>query len=76
MKRIVIDPKESIIELQRIDCNCNDCKFMERDMSKPPEKGKAAKINYGHCDKFDNPVTFIPATCQIETQNCFAHRRD
>ena len=23
--------KESLIELQKIDCNCNDCKFMERD---------------------------------------------
>lgn len=23
--------KESIYELQKIDCNCNDCKFMERD---------------------------------------------
>lgn len=22
--------KESIIELQSLDCNCNDCKFMER----------------------------------------------
>jgi len=24
--------KESRIELQRIDCNCNDCKFMVRDI--------------------------------------------
>ena len=23
--------KESIIALQRIDCNCNNCGFMERD---------------------------------------------
>ena len=23
--------RESIIELQKIDCNCNDCKFMTRD---------------------------------------------
>lgn len=26
--------KESIIELQKIDCNCNDCKFMVRDIEK------------------------------------------
>lgn len=25
---------ESIFELQLIDCNCNDCKFMERDLEK------------------------------------------
>lgn len=68
--------KESIIELQKIDCNCNDCKFMERDLSRPPTKGNAAKINYGHCSKFDKPITFIPAVCQIETQNCFVHRRE
>lgn len=67
--------KESIIELQKIDCNCNDCKFMQRDLNMPPEKGKAAKINYGNCTKFNKPVTFIPATCQIETQHCFEHRK-
>lgn len=26
--------KESIYELQKIDCNCNDCLFMVRDMDK------------------------------------------
>ena len=26
--------KESIYELQKIDCNCNDCKFMVRDFEK------------------------------------------
>lgn len=67
--------KESIYELQKIDCNCNDCKFMERDLSKIPTKGNAAKINYGHCSKFDKPVTFIPVTCQLDTQVCFEHRR-
>lgn len=24
--------KESVIELQKIDCNCNDCLFMERNI--------------------------------------------
>lgn len=26
--------KESILELQKIDCNCNDCAFMVRDLDK------------------------------------------
>jgi hypothetical protein len=34
------------------------------------------KTNYGSCAKFDKPVSFIPATCQIDTQECFVHRRD
>lgn len=68
--------KSDIIALQKIDCNCNDCKFMQRDLSKPPQKGNAAKIGYGHCVHFDKPVTFIPATCQLETQLCFVHRKN
>lgn len=117
--------KESIIELQKIDCNCNDCVFMERDIFKhnrsevihhlwqidyfivirqklldkgrwwidngDKEKGelilaeaKAMKfqyqntsfINYGYCNKLKKDVSFIPNTCQLETQSCFVHRRD
>jgi len=26
--------RESVYELQKIDCNCNDCKFMVRDFKK------------------------------------------
>lgn len=26
--------REDILELQKIDCNCNDCKFMERNFVK------------------------------------------
>lgn len=68
--------KESIYLLQRIDCNCNDCYFMKRDLSRPPDKGKQFPINYGHCLKFDKAVTFIPSICQLETQKCFIHRKD
>lgn len=117
--------KESIIELQKIDCNCNDCKFMERDLAKYKEslqlhqtwqfsafelkkkrliekseewarkeeydKAKSlfqeaesmkfvfdksySLINYGYCQKFNKSVSFIPNTCQLETQECFVHRR-
>lgn len=116
--------KESTILLQKIDCNCNDCKFMDRDIYKHNrsevvhhlwqidyfltvrkkmvergrfwikkgdiEKGekllKEAKemkfqysntsfINYGYCTKLEKDVSFIPNTCQLETQECFEHRR-
>lgn len=81
-KSPVLD-KESLIELQKIDCNCNDCKFMERDFEKL-EKHKQSyegtglmdKLAYGDCKKFNKPVSFIPGTYQIETQECFEHRRE
>lgn len=80
--------KESIIELQKIDCNCNDCSSMVRDIAKyrsfdslyTNEKGQvtspAHRINYGFCSKFKVDVSFIPGTCQIENQLCFTHRRE
>lgn len=114
-------PKPSY-ELQLIDCNCNDCIFMKRDMVKfkkweslnreiqlsdfTKSKDKAIKdaisvkdesgrrgqlrvankmnfqfdregqINYGDCEKFNKPVSFLPNICQIETQECFKHRKD
>ncbi len=118
--------KESIIEFQKIDCNCNDCKFMIRDMDKHKQSvethyrwqldyfngtkerliakakwykdqfydlemwdylltqaenmkfefnKKSALINFGNCSKLIKPVSFIPNVCQLETQECFEHRR-
>ena len=32
-------------------------------------------IHYGNCSKLVKKVSFIPNTCQIETQRCFEHRR-
>ena len=32
-------------------------------------------INYGSCLKFQKPVSFIPGICQLETQDCFEHRK-
>ncbi len=111
--------KESIFELQKIDCNCNDCKHLVRDIpafekslqfhekmqrnlfnsevERMKEKAKswrdqkndlekwctllvqadkmkfqfdksAATINYGSCAKLSKQVSFIPNTCQLETQ--------
>lgn len=117
--------KESIIALQKIDCNCNDCVFMKRNIDKHKqsevlhhkwqldyfntiknktiEKGKewiqkgeiekgelllkeansmkfqyqnTSYINYGYCDQFKKDVSFIPNILQLETQNCFKHRRN
>lgn len=114
------------IDFQKIDCNCNDCVFMQRDMVKfqqslelhkkweedhfenereklidksikyayqdEPNKANqvfkeaskmkfifnksSAIINYGHCQKLNKDVSFVPNTCQIDTQECFKHRRD
>lgn len=119
--------KESIYELQKIDCNCNNCIYMQRNMQRfekslnnhylwqwdyfcsirnnlikkakywkdrfydlvkwdflltEAEKMKfqfdksTCMINYGSCNKLNKEVSFIPNTCQLNTQNCFVHRND
>lgn len=118
--------KNSIIELQKLDCNCNDCIFLKRDIdrykksledhykwqldyfntirnnlydkaNKWRRKGdlekfetvskqadrlkfqfdkKEVSINYGFCDKFKKDVSFIPNTLQLDTQECFKHRKE
>lgn len=75
--------KESIFELQKIDSNCNDCKFMVRDFVKLEAHkqtyigtGLMDRLAFGDCTKFNKSVSFIPETCQLETQTCFKHRRD
>ena len=74
--------KESRYELQIIDCNCNDCKFMIRDFEKLELHKKSYegtglmdRLTFGVCRKFEKPVSFIPETCQLETQTCFKHRK-
>lgn len=119
-------PISGIVELQKIDCNCNDCAFMVRDMETYRKwenfhrevqqneynkkifrmnkqvneyyhkqefvKGFALEkelnamkfvfdksyvsFNYGHCSKKHKPVCFIPNTIQLDTQDCFKHRKD
>ena len=68
--------KESLYELQKIDANCNDCRYMLRDLTRPPRKGAPCPTNYGHCNKFDKEVMFTPGLCSLDTQECFVHRRD
>ena len=74
--------KQGIYELQLIDSNCNDCGFMVRDFDKLKlhkesyaGTGVMDRLNFGRCTKFDKSVTFIPETCQPETQQCFEHRK-
>ena len=109
--------KESIIELQKTDCNCNDCKHLLRNNYKKKLQdmfhetiqkvefdrnrnsdlfiaytlrdstllSKTVKqrfipqkpnMSYGYCKKlYFKEVSFIPNTCQLETQNCFEHRK-
>ena len=74
--------KLSRILLQKIDCNCNDCKHMVRNMDKFNSfnhlhvgKKNSLRVNYGRCLKFSKDVSFLPNTCQIDTQDCFDHRR-
>lgn len=78
-----MDKKESAYLLQKIDCNCNDCKFMTRDLVRNEQHRKSYegtglmdRLQYGNCSKFNKPISFIPVTCQLETQHCFVHRKD
>lgn len=80
--------KESILTLQKIDSNCNDCKHMVRDFEKfnrydllyTNEKGQVTRpshrLNYGICQNLSKSVSFIPNICQLDTQSCFVHRKD
>lgn len=75
--------KESAYLLQKIDCNCNDCKHMIRDNERTAAHQKSYegtglmdRLQYGNCLKFKKTVCFIPVTCQLETQQCFEHRKD
>jgi len=78
-----MDKKEAAYELQKVDCNCNDCIFMVRDSDKLKAHKESYKgtglmdrMNFGYCKKLIKNVSFIPNTCQIETQECFKHRKD
>lgn len=111
-------------ERQNIDCNCNDCIFLYRDIERYNSsikqhqewadnyaKGikkrykkqadnarddktrnnflnlinkvkprlvtkKDVAIHYGKCSRFNKEVSFIPNTIQLDTQDCFLHRKD
>lgn len=119
--------KESLYLLQKLDCNCNDCAFLARNMDKFNESVEfhrklqldyyntlkqklieranyhkrryydlekwdkllteadnmkfqfnrsEAMISFGYCNKLNKDISFISNTCQIDTQQCFLHRKD
>lgn len=70
-------------DLQKVDCNCNDCTFMARDINLLKEHKKTYEgtglmddLMFGDCIRYKKPVSFIPNVCQLETQDCFIHRKD
>lgn len=79
-------------DLEKLDCSCNDCKFMERDLKKFKRfdalydklhggHKQSWRIHYGKCTnsgsrKFNKEVQFTPGICQLDTQQCFSHRRE
>lgn len=73
--------KQSLYELQKIDCNCNNCAYFERDIEKTKllntnPKIKANKIHYGKCIALKKEVAEIANICLLHTQICFIHRND
>ena len=73
--------KQSTYELQKIDCNCNNCIHFERDIEKTKlnnnnESIVEFKIHYGFCSKLKKDVAEIANICLLHTQECFKHRKD
>jgi len=65
--------RNSRIELQKIDCNCNDCKYFVRDIEKTKklntnEQIIACKIHYGKCVKLNKDIGNIANLCLLHTQ--------
>lgn len=56
--------KQNEVEQQKIDCGCNDCKYLERRDSIPD-----------YCTKLDKEVIAVSNYCQaFENDKCFKHR--
>jgi hypothetical protein len=52
-----------------------DLERLERHKLRYAGSGLMDRLNFGNCSKLNKPVSFIPNTCQIETQKCFEHRK-
>jgi len=53
--------KYEVLECQKIDCSCNDCKFLERAEN--------------WCNKLNKKISINENLCHIQNQDCFEHRR-
>jgi len=58
------------VECQKLDMNCNDCGFLERDLSR-----RDGDVLYGHCVSKSVGVSFLPKVCMPENKGCFKHRK-
>lgn len=61
---------EDILEQQKIDADCNDCRHFKRGQM--TKVGGLTKFD-GYCLKFDRPTTAWPM--QFTGRECFEHRR-
>jgi len=78
-------------ERQEILFNKEKATAFKIAMECPEEKGKQTLLNrwkkmrfifnrehllsYGYCKKLNKSISFLPNQCQLETQNCFEHRK-
>lgn len=53
--------KYEAFECQKIDCSCNDCKFLDRQNKM--------------CLKFNKIIKIHPNLCHPQNQSCFIHRK-
>lgn len=62
---------EDILEMQKIDADCNDCRHFQRGAM-----GKVPGLTYfdGHCLKLKKPTRAYPM--QYSGYECFEHRRE
>ncbi len=77
-QKISLNEERRSIELQLIDCNCNDCIFLVKDCKKNQKHkdfNSEDGLEYGYCEKKKINVSYIPDICQVETQECFLHRK-
>jgi hypothetical protein len=51
-------------------------KFHSYDTLHLGQEKASHRPQYGNCTKLNKPVSFIPETCQIDTQQCFENRRN
>jgi len=62
---------EDLIEQQKIDADCNDCRHFKRGAMR---KGLGVPCFEGHCLKLDKPTLAWPI--QFSGHACFEHRRE
>lgn len=68
------------LELQNLDCNCNNCKYFIRDIDLTKNnnkyiRDKSSTIHYGFCDFKNQNIAEISNILLIHTQKCFINRK-